>query len=160
MGYEFSLPKRLTTMRSIISILFVFATLPLQSNTAVAAPLILAEESALPDAPIRPLTRGIGRGPGIKVISPADGAALASPFVLKLEFESRGGMQIDPDSVRVAYLKATPIDLTPRLKGLISAAGINFANAEAPEGKHLLRVTVKDIDGRETNSVVTLVIGK
>jgi hypothetical protein len=147
-------------MRSIIAVLFALSTFPLQSITAVAAPLILAEEAALPDVPITPLTRGIGRGPGIKVISPADGVASASPFVLKLEFESRGGMQIDPGSVRVAYLKATPIDLTPRLKGLISATGINFANAEAPEGKHLLRVTVKDTDGRETNSVVTLVIGK
>ncbi len=147
-------------MRLFVSVLLAFAGYLFQAASAFAAPLIMTEEAALPDAHAGPGTRGIGRGPGIKVTSPADGASLKSPFVLKLDFESRGGVQIDPGSVRVAYLKATPIDLTPRLKGAISAAGINFSNAEAPEGKHLLKVSVKDVDGRETNSVVTLIVGK
>lgn len=60
----------------------------------------------------------------------------------------------------MAYLKSTPVDLTPRLKGSISAAGINFLNAEVPAGKHALKVTVNDLDGRETSSVVTPLSGK
>ena len=147
-------------MRSIMTVLIACAGWLVQPAGALAAPLILTEEAALPDAAAGLVTRGIGRGPGIRIASPADGSALKSPFVLKLDFESRGGVQIDPASVRVAYLKATPVDLTPRLKGSISAAGINFLNAEAPEGKHVLKVTVKDVDGRETSSVVTLLIGK
>lgn len=147
-------------MRPFVSVFFAFSAYLFQTAGAFAAPLIMTDEAALPDAVAGPSTRGIGRGPGIKVSSPVDGASLKSPFVLKLDFESRGGVQIDPGSVRVAYLKATPVDLTPRLKGSITAAGINFSNAEAPEGKHLLKVSVKDVDGRETNSVVTLIVGK
>ncbi|MEI6546982.1 MAG: hypothetical protein WCN85_08210 [Burkholderiales bacterium] len=147
-------------MRPFVPVFFAFSAYLFQTAGAFAAPLIMIDEAALPDSVAGPSTRGIGRGPGIKVSSPVDGASLKSPFVLKLDFESRGGVQIDPGSVRVAYLKATPVDLTPRLKGSITAAGINFANAEAPEGKHLLKVSVKDVDGRETNSVVTLIVGK
>jgi hypothetical protein len=147
-------------MRSFTPVLLALAGCVFQTAGALAAPLILNDEAALPDAVAGPSTRGIGRGPGIKVTSPAEGSTLKSPFVLKLDFESRGGVQIDPGSVRVAYLKAMPVDLTPRLKGAISASGINFSNAEAPEGKHVLKVSVKDVDGRETNSVVTLIVGK
>jgi hypothetical protein len=147
-------------MRFSVPVSLAFAGYLFQAAGVFAAPLIMSDEAALPDAIAGPSTRGIGRGPGIKVTSPAEGASLKSPFVLKLDFESRGGVQIDPGSVRVAYLKATPVDLTPRLKGAITASGINFSNAEAPEGKHLLKVSVKDVDGRETNSVVTLIVGK
>jgi hypothetical protein len=50
------------------------------------------------------------------------------------------------------------VDLTARLKGAITANGIDFSKAQVPPGTHLIRVTIKDSEGRETNSVLTLVV--
>jgi hypothetical protein len=57
-------------------------------------------------------------------------------------------------------MKSPFVDLTPRLKNSISTNCIDFAKAEVPPGSHTIRVTVKDADGRETNSVFTLVVNK
>ena len=76
------------------------------------------------------------------------------------EVESRGGNKIDASAVKVTYLKATAVDLTPRLKGAITENGIDFAKAEVPPGEHAVKITVKDVDGRESNTVMNLVIGK
>lgn len=124
--------------------------------TAQAAPLITEKEAALPSATGELKTRGIARGPGIKVISPDPSAAVKGAFDLKVNFESRGGNKIDPSSVRVTYMKSPAVDLTPRLKSGISEGGIDFSKAEVPSGEHTLRITVKDADGRETNSVLTI----
>lgn len=124
--------------------------------TAQAAPLITEKEAALPSATGELKTRGIARGPGIKVISPDPSAAVKGAFDLKVNFESRGGNKIDPSSVRVTYMKSPAVDLTPRLKSGISEGGIEFSKAEVPSGEHTLRITVKDADGRETNSVLTI----
>ena len=57
-------------------------------------------------------------------------------------------------------MKSPFVDLTPRLKNAISANGIDFPKAEVPPGSHTIRITVKDTEGRETNSVQTLVVNK
>jgi hypothetical protein len=106
-------------------------------------------------------TRGIARGPGIKVNSPDLGAAeIKSPFDLKVDFESRGGNKIDPASIKITYLKATEVDLTSRMKSAITERGIDFTKAEVPPGEHAVRITVKDVDGRESNSVLNLIVTK
>lgn len=130
------------------------------SSALVAAPLISAKEAALPSAPTAPLTRGISRGPAIKLNSPQLDAAVASPFNLRIAFEPRGGAKIDPSSVSVIYMKSPFVDLTPRLKNAITPKGIDFEKADAPPGTHTLRVSVKDTEGRETNQVLTLVVNK
>lgn len=124
--------------------------------TAKAGPLITEKEAALPSATGELKTRGIARGPGIKVVSPDPAAAVKGAFDLKINFESRGGNKIDPNSVRVTYVKSPAVDLTPRLKSGISEGGIEFAKAEVPAGEHTLRITVKDAEGRESNSVLTI----
>lgn len=121
-----------------------------------AAPLITDKEAALPSATGELKTRGIARGPGIKVVSPDPAAAVKGAFDLKINFESRGGNKIDPNSVRVTYMKSPVVDLTPRLKGGISESGIALSKAEVPAGEHTLRITVKDADGRESNSTLTI----
>lgn len=121
-----------------------------------AAPLITDKEASLPGTKGELKTRGIARGPGIKVVSPDPSAAVKGTFDLKVNFESRGGNKIDPASVRVTYLKSPAVDLTPRLKGAISENGIEFPKAEVPVGEHALRITVKDAEGRESNSVITI----
>ena len=57
-------------------------------------------------------------------------------------------------------MKSPPVDLTPRLKKSISASGIDLNKAEVPPGTHTIRVSVKDSEGRETNSVMNLVVAK
>jgi hypothetical protein len=126
-----------------------------------AVQLITPKEAKLPDASGELKTRGIARGPGIKVISPDITAPeIKGPFDLKVVFESRGGNKIDSSAVKVTYLKATAVDLTPRMKGAITESGIDFLKAEVPPGEHAVKITVKDMDGRESNTVLNLVIGK
>lgn len=121
-----------------------------------AAQLISAKEAALPSASGTLATRGISRGPSVKLVSPEADTAVSSPIDFKVHFEARGEGKIDPNSVKVVYMKSPFVDLTPRLKGAISSQGIDFVKADVPPGSHTIRVTVKDVDGRETNSVFTL----
>lgn len=132
----------------------------LAQGTAFAAPLITAKEAALPPAAGALATRGISRGPAIKMVSPEPEAAVKSPFNLKLNFEARGGEKIDPNSVKVVYMKSPFVDLTSRLQSAITPTGIDFQQAEVPPGEHTLRVTVKDSAGRETNSTMTIDVNK
>jgi len=135
---------------------FLFAA----SQLVIAAPLISAKEAALPPAAGTLATRGISRGPAVKLESPEADTPVAAPFEFKVNFEARGDAKIDPSSVKVVYMKSPFVDLTPRLKSAISANGIDFAKADVPPGTHTLRFTVKDTEGRETNSVVNLVVNK
>ena len=129
-------------------------------NLVLAAPLITAKESALPAASGTFATRGISRGPTVKLNSPEVDTPINSPFDFKVLFEARGEGKIDPNSVKVVYMKSPFVDLTPRLKSAITPTGINFSKAEVPPGTHTIRVTVKDMDGRETNQVITIVVNK
>ncbi len=128
--------------------------------TVFAAPLISPKEAELPDTPPTLSTRGISRGPSIKLNSPEANTPVMSPFEFKVSFDARGESKIDPNSVKVIYMKSPFVDLTPRLKAAISASGIDFAKAEVPPGTHVIRITVKDTEGRETNSVMNLVVAK
>jgi hypothetical protein len=128
-------------------------------GAAYAATLITPQEAALPAAPGEALTRGISRGPGVKLVSPdTDLGPVKAPFELKVAFEPHGGNAIDPASVKVMYLKTPPVDLTPRLQQSITDTGIVFPDADVPVGEHDLKITVLDKEGRETNSVVHLVV--
>lgn len=130
-------------------------------GTAFAATLITAEEAALPSAAGESLTRGISRGPGVELVAPkADFGPVKAPFELKIAFEPRGGNKINPASVKVVYLKSPFVDLTPRLQGGITETGIVLPGASVPPGQHDLKITVLDEDGRETNSVVKLVVAE
>jgi hypothetical protein len=145
-------------MKNIRNVFFIIV-LSL-SSFVCAAPLISAQEAALPAASGTLATRGISRGPGVKLASPEADTPTAAPFDLKVNFEARGDAKIDPNSVKVTYMKSPPVDLTPRLKKSISASGIDLNKAEVPPGTHTIRVSVKDSEGRETNSVMNLVVAK
>ncbi len=143
-----------------LSHILLAASLLASSQWSVAAALISAKEAALPPAAGALATRGISRGPAIKLASPEADTPVAAPFDFKVNFEPRGDAKIDPSSVKVVYMKSPFVDLTPRLKSAISANGIDFAKADVPPGTHTIRVTVKDTEGRETNSVLNLVVNK
>ena len=143
-----------------LSHILLAASLLASSQWCAGAALISAKEAALPPAAGALATRGISRGPAIKLASPEADTPVAAPFDFKVSFEPRGDAKIDPSSVKVVYMKSPFVDLTPRLKSAISANGIDFVKADVPPGTHTIRVTVKDTDGRETNSVLNLVVNK
>ena len=140
--------------------IFLIASFISSTGLVSAAPLINAKEAALPPASGALATRGISRGPSVKLISPEADTPVSSPIDFKVNFEARGEGKIDPASVKVVYMKSPFVDLTPRLKGAISVQGIDFAKADVPPGAHTIRVTAKDTDGRETNTVFTLNVTK
>ena len=110
--------------------------------------LITDEEAKLPPprGAIAADRRGITRGPKIEFV--ADNEPIHSPMHLQLKFESYGGAKIDPDSVKVTYLRTPNVDLTGRLKAFILPAGIDIPDVQLPVGDHMVRVDIKDSDGR------------
>ena len=127
---------------------------------AQAVTLIKDSEAKLPAASGGLATRGVTRGPAIKQVLPAADEAIKSPFNLKVNFEPRGGATIDPASLKVTYLKSPGVDLTDRLKPALTAGGIDLASAEVPSGEHQLSISITDSEGRQSNSVITLKVGK
>lgn len=147
-------------MKKSLSFAAYVAVLLFLQTISQAAPLVTEQEAALPPAPEAPPTRGIVRGPGIKVVSPVSNAAVSGPFDLKVKFEPRSGIKIDPSTVRVIYLKSPVVDLTSRIKPAITEAGIELLKTEMPAGLHEIRILVRDSDGRESQSTINISIKK
>ncbi|MBX9819085.1 hypothetical protein [Afipia birgiae] len=118
--------------------------------------LISADEAKLPPpkGAVGVATRGITRGPKVAFVGTAD--ATQSPMRLQLKFESFGGAKIDTDSLKVTYMKSPSVDLTPRLKPFVKPDGIDMPDAELPAGDHVIRVDVKDSEGRAATTSFTL----
>lgn len=136
--------------RLLVAILWVSLT---GSAAAQSVQLITDKEAKLPAAP-QATFRGVTRGPGVKLVSPAsvtDGA-----FPLRVTFEPRGGSKIDPSSVQVTYLKNPSVDLTSRIKSGLRPDGIDLAAVTAPGGDHPIRISVKDDEGRQGSLIINL----
>ncbi len=120
--------------------------------------LIKPSEAALPAASaaagLALHTRGLTRKPSVIVTSPA--AAVTSPFTLKLQFQAHGGSTIKPGTFKAIYLKKPKVDLTGRITPFVSAKGVDMVGAEAPPGRHLIKVMVADSTGREGSAVVVV----
>jgi hypothetical protein len=110
--------------------------------------LITEEEAKLPPPKGAVVTdrRGVTRGPKVKYVEESE--PIHCPMHLQLKFESFGGAKIDPDSVKITYLRTPNVDLTPRIKSFVQASGIDIPDVQLPPGDHMVRVDVKDSDGR------------
>jgi hypothetical protein len=129
------------------------------SGAAQALQLITDEEAKLPPpkGAVALDKRGILRGPRVEYVSPGD--TVHSPLHLQLKFQSFGGAKIDLDSVRIIYLRAPNVDLTPRIKPFVQSTGIDIPDAELPPGEYMVRVDVKDSEGHSgTTSFVLKVV--
>jgi hypothetical protein len=128
-------------------------------SEASATQLITQEEASLPPPKGAAALdrRGILRSPKVEVVSP-DQAVSNSPLRLRLKFESFGGAKIDPNSVKVLFLRTPNVDLTSRVKPFIDADGINMQDAELPPGDYTFRIDIKDSDGRPGTAIFTLKI--
>jgi hypothetical protein len=142
-------------MRNILPALIV-AGLLFSGPARAATQLITEEEAKLPPpkGAVAADRRGILRGPKVEFVSPSD--SVSSPMHLVLKFESFGGAKIDPDSVKVMFLRTPNVDLTARVKPFIQADGINIQDAELPAGDYTVRVDIKDSDGRPGTAIFTL----
>ncbi len=137
------------------ALLALMAALLVGSSAAADGPLRLVteEEARRPDARV-PTTRAITRGPGLKLISSAE--VSAGNFPMKVQVERRGGVQIDPQSVRVEYLKEPVVDITDRVKARFAGDSLDIPQATLPTGEHHFRVTIKDADGRQGSTLFSI----
>ncbi|QUS42311.1 hypothetical protein RPMA_07710 [Tardiphaga alba] len=131
---------------------------PLPSRAA--GPLITPEEAALPPpkGAVGVDRRGVTRGPKIELVSGSDIASLPTRFQLK--FQTFGGATVDLASVKVLYLRTPNVDLTERLKTFLQPAGIDMPDASLPPGEHMLRVDLKDSDGRAGSTSFILKVAR
>lgn len=118
-----------------------------------ALDLITEAEAKLPSAYQEAKRAGLTRGPGIDVASPS-GTVQKNGLALKVQFKSRGGVAIDPKTVRVVYMKNPAVDLTDRIRTHVSGSGIELEGAQVPAGAHQLRVEVGDAEGRVSSKLV------
>jgi len=139
--------QRLTAIVSS-AVAFLF---PLVATAQIQ--LITKDEASRPDGQFFN-TRAITRGPSIQLASEND--VTGAGFLFKVAFEPKGGATIDTKSLRVEYLKDPVIDLTPRLLSHINGNKLEVAQAKVPLGRHALRVTVKDSEGRQTSQIIQL----
>lgn len=125
-----------------------FFVIGLWASQADATQLITEEEAKLPPpkgaVPVD--RRGILRGPKVNLVLPDNTSH--SPLHLQLKFEAFGGAKIDPDSVKMIYLRTPNVDLTSRIKPFIQASGIDIPETELPPGEYQVRIDLKDSDGR------------
>jgi hypothetical protein len=138
---------------------FVFGSFILASSHAFAGTVLITEqEASLPAEKVVLGPRGITRGPRIDLVQPEDTAS--SPLHFQIQFHSFGGTKINPDSLRVTYLKNPEIDITPRVRSFAQAGGIDIPDAEIPAGEHYIRTEVTDTEGRIRSSVFVLKVAR
>jgi hypothetical protein len=119
------------------------------SSPAHANHLLISQDEANlppPKGAMAADRRGITRGPKIEVI--AEKEPSHSPVHLQLKFEAFGGAKIDAGSLKVIYLRTPNVDLTERVKPFAAIGGLDMPDAELPPGDHMIRIDIKDSDGR------------
>lgn len=147
------LPVRSVLAASIAASFLCSAPLPVQAQQAVV--LVTSEEAALPPLPeTGEQGKGITRGPGVEPLAPGNDATISAPTPFRIRFSPRNDVPINPDKVRVTYLRNQPIDITLRLRGYVTANGIDIPLATVPPGHHVFRIEVMDGMGRQTAAVL------
>ena len=131
-----------------------------QPARAANVVLITTEEAKLPPpkGAIPVSSRGVTRGPKVELVT--ENGAIRSPVRLQLKFQTYGGAKVDLDAVKATYLRSPDVDLTPRLKPFVNASGIDVPAAELPPGDHMVRIDIKDSDGRVATTSFVLKVEK
>lgn len=129
------------------------------AQVRAATDLITKEEASRPDAAVpKGHLGGVTRSPVARLLEPQ--GPVRAPFRLVIGFEAYGGATIASKGVRVTYHKIPPVELTHRLKEAVSSEGIDLADANAPAGKHVVRVELEDSNGKQGVHYLTLEVLK
>jgi hypothetical protein len=139
-----------------LSLILAVAAIAVSAPAYAAQVLITEEEANLPPprGAITTDRRGITRGPKVELVD--DIQPVHSPMHLQLKFESYGGAKIDPSSVKVTYMRTPNVDLTGRVKPFVQSTGIDMPDVQLPVGDHMVRVEIKDSDGRSGSASFVL----
>ena len=139
-----------------------FALAPCGALSAAEVLITEAEASLPAPADVSLTTRGLTRGPVVEQVTPdPDSAApVKSPLLLKIKFQTRNNVPIDKDSVKLTYVRTPNVDLTSRIKAHIGEDGIDMSQAEVPPGKHVIRIDLKDQQGRTSTGTIKLTVTK
>jgi hypothetical protein len=146
------------TKMKVVAFILSMALAPLAFGGGTVV-LIKETEARLPVYEGKLEKRALTRGPGITVISPETNL-VQSPFKLKINFEPHGGTKINPESVKITYLRTPPVDLTERIASGVTEKGITLPAAEVPAGEHVIRLSVTDSDGRKSSTDLHLQVTK
>jgi hypothetical protein len=140
---------------STLTLLTVFPS----TGSGAAEVLITPEEALLPPpkGAVGVDRRGVTRGPKVELLSPTQ---MESPSKFQLKFQSFGGSTIDIGSVRVIYLRTPNVDLTPRVKSFVQPTGVDMGDVVLPPGEHMLRVDIKDSNGRAGSNSFLLKVAR
>jgi hypothetical protein len=143
---------------AIFSVLVAITLLTLEygfAQSAIAIELITQAEANYPPADE---IRGPIPGPIVEVMSPPGDIPQRSPVRLFLRFTPFGGAKIDPESIRLIYEKRPEVELTPRVRPYATVRGIDVPKARVPPGTHVIRVLVRDTEGRLGSSTFKFVV--
>lgn len=147
-------------MRTVrVALLCGLALAGFNQSAVSAEVLITPDEARLPPPGTNVMsTRGLTRGPGIEQESPPLNQTVRSPLPFKVKFHVRNNVGIDPTSVRLTYIKSTPVDLTGRIRPHLRPDGIIMEQAEVPPGVHVLRLDIIDMQGRSGTALIRLTV--
>lgn len=122
------------------------------------APVVLVTEQEALEPPPQDVSsghKGITRGPAIEPDAPRDGQTnYAVPGPFRLRIVSRNDVPVDPEAIRVVYLRSRPIDVTQRVRPFITKGEINVPAVLMPAGTHLFRIEATDGLGRRSTLVI------
>ena len=145
----------------LLAILIVVLGLAAGSGRSNAADVLITQAEANLPSPGDSMmaTRGLTRGPGVEQLTPdPDSKGVKSPLPLKIKFVGRNNVAIDPASVKVTYLRTPSVDLTERIKAHLTPDGIDMKEVEVPPGTHVLRLDVRDQQGRTSTATIKLTV--
>lgn len=144
-------------IRAAIAAFAIVSAGALPAGATDPVQLITTEEALLPPSASDGPSRNITRGPGVDALAPSP-VGVSGSFRFAVKFKPRNGVPIDPEQVRVTYLREPHIDLTARLREFITAEGIEAPAVVAPAGEHLIAIEAVDTEGRTGRGRVTLTV--
>lgn len=147
----------LSGIRSVFAASMILSIGLLPARATDPVQLITAEEAQLPASNAEGTSRNITRGPGVDALAPSP-IGVHGVFRFAVKFKPRNGVEIDPERVRVTYLREPNIDLTPRIKAYITPEGIEAPEVIAPPGEHVIVIEAVDKEGRTGRGEVTLTV--
>ena len=146
-------------MRLLAILVVALGLAAVAPGLSMAADVLITEAEANLPSPGDALmaTRGLTRGPAVEQVAPdPDAKAVKSQLPLKIRFVGRNNVAVDPASVKITYLRTPSVDLTARLKAHLTPDGIEMSAVEVPPGTHVLRVDVRDAQGRASTGTIKL----